>query len=440
MNKYILIKKQIKEHFVLLNKVYDNIECLDKKYLNLEDELFKLNKSISEINISLKETGDIDYPLINIPQSCNGKKHILIVGFFGAFNLGDELMLETLLGYLKEYENKFDFTIMLSENYYCDITRYGAHNFIFYPKNILDLNNFANYFDIMISPGGALLDDVNYSINCKNMTLGTILINLSLRFIEFNKKCILYGLSTNDKITNKEYIEKLKIICEKSDYFSLRDNNSLTTLNNSGIFNDKIRIVDDIVITNNLLILSNKHKKTNNIGLIYVFDNQTYPRILSFTKKLLNYSNKDLMFNIIPFYDYNNNDITFASRLLRDLGNNRISISDPVPKKMVDTLEIINKNDCIISMRYHGTLISNFLHKKVLCINLDTHRHYNNKNNHIYHMYGFEKNIINYSNIEKFGINDYSKLINQKVLPVEVSNFVKEASDKIINILKDIIC
>lgn len=136
----------------------------------------------------------------------NNKKQILICGFYGAINLGDDLMLETLLNYLNQIEN-LEITIMLCDKKNIDITNYGEYNFIHYPTKTNDFAIIAKYFDAVIFGGGALLDDCNYDDNNPVFNLGYILVNLSLEFINFKKTTILYGLSSNKELTNNQYIK-----------------------------------------------------------------------------------------------------------------------------------------------------------------------------------------------------------------------------------------
>ena len=80
------------------------------------------------------------------------------MGFYGAPNLGDELMLETLLQYFPSFKD-VDLTIMLSDNPVYDIGSYPAVNFIHYPKTRYDFNYLAQYFDTLVFGGGAIIDD-----------------------------------------------------------------------------------------------------------------------------------------------------------------------------------------------------------------------------------------------------------------------------------------
>lgn len=180
-----------------------------------------------------------------------GKKKILLVGFYGAPNLDDELMLETLLQYFPSFKD-VDLTIMLSDNPVYDIGSYPAVNFIHYPKTRYDFNYLAQYFDTLVFGGGAIIDDRFFDNNDSYKgELGTILIKLSERFIAWEKQIFCIGLSSIKKFSNTNYINKLSLLIEKADYFSVRDINSFNSLvNQCNCSNKKINIISDIVMAN----------------------------------------------------------------------------------------------------------------------------------------------------------------------------------------------
>lgn len=81
--------------------------------------------------------------MLSLKNNQFNKKKVLICGFYGAFNLGDELMLQTILKNLKNVSN-LEITIMLCDNPYTDTTKYGKCKFIHYPRTRNDLNIIAN--------------------------------------------------------------------------------------------------------------------------------------------------------------------------------------------------------------------------------------------------------------------------------------------------------
>lgn len=174
-------------------------------------------------------------------------KNILLVGFYGAYNLGDELMLQSLLCAMKE-EKKIHITVMLCDNLSYDYTDFPNVSIIHYPKNILDYNILAQQYDYLIWGGGALIDDTQYeSRNVKN--LGNMLLDLSKRFIAFDKKCIMLGLSSNRQISNRSYIDGLRYIVKNSTFFSVRDGYTKEVLMQLEVPKKNIQSISDLVFS-----------------------------------------------------------------------------------------------------------------------------------------------------------------------------------------------
>ena len=155
----------------------------------------------------------------------------------------------------------------------------------------MDYNKLAIEYDSLIFSGGALLDDIDYESK-NEITLGKILVNLSMRFIAFEKRVMLYGLSTNSELKNKEFIEKLNYIVNNSTYFSLRDINSLEVLKKSKINVEKVKIVEDIVWANEfnkVTINEEKNVQKIKIGISYVDYNNNIEELIQLTRNIYKY-------------------------------------------------------------------------------------------------------------------------------------------------------
>ncbi len=397
------------------NEILNQLVNINNKLENYNITLHSEISKISQITNSIYK--EFDYSNLEMNKlmkgNKNNKKQILICGFYGAINLGDDLMLETLLSYLNNIKN-IEITIMLCDKKNIDLTNYGEYNFIHYPTKTDDFNIIAKYFDVVIFGGGALLDDKDYDDDFPIFNLGYILINLSLEFINFNKTTILYGLSSNKKLDNIQYINKLNKIIDKSTVFSLRDVNSLKTLKEAGLNVSKVKIVDDIVLGNELLMnTKKKQNKKIKLGVIYICTDEYYDLLKEYTKEIIDYikNNKnDYEITFIPFYDHMNNDARIYNKIICDFDNDKL-ILHKMPKKMQDLINIFEEQDYIISMRYHATLIANFMNKNVLSIDFVNHRHYFNKIHYIYEKYEFERNNITF--LEKIGDNNFDLLFKK---------------------------
>ena len=322
-----------------------------------------------------------------------------------------------------------------------DITDYPKCKIIHYPKNIIDINTLANYYDTVIIGCGALLDDTDYTLNSNMLSLPTTLINLSYRMITCKKNVILYGLSSSYELNNKEFIRKLNYISSNANYFSLRDTNSLKVLNKCGINTNKIRIVHDLVYTLDYCKYNKtlKNDSCTRVGLIYVCNENNYDKLCELTKNIVKYfkeKKQDYKIVMIPFYEYLNNDTGYYKKIIEYLNDKNIENLE-YTSNVDEVFNTISNLDVCVSMRYHGTLISNMLGVPTLNLLFDIHKHYKNKVGYLYENYGYKNYQVNYSstNSELF-INTFDKLCKlqkNKLLSKQVNT---EANQQIDEVLK----
>jgi len=384
LNQCIAEVKQCSEN----NKteLYDRI-CAVENNLNYYSMIRSIMTENKYINLEL---------LPSILQNNNSKK-ILICGFFGADNLGDELMLQTVLDYIPK-EKHSSVTVMLCDNEEYNYYHLPGVNFIHMPKNKFDCNILAQNFDLLIWGGGALIDDSDYSKDI--LSLNNLVINLSKRFLAFDKSVVALGLSTNKTFSDDNFIKDLGYICERSKYFSLRDENSLALLNSLGITN--ISLMDDLVFYNKAFNKEIFQKSTNEIpiiGIIWICYEDTVELFKNTVNWLINNFNGKCKIKCIPFYDYVNLDSRYYFDIIKDF-ENVIDISvSPYSNDIEKVISEIAETDYMVNMRYHGMLLSGMLNKKSLNICYDTHRHYFNKIDYLTKFFGINNELLFFSEL-----------------------------------------
>ena len=391
-----------------LNEVLENKVTMLKK--DLHSEVLALKKDLHSEVLALREDlRYINFELLNLPKT--DKRKVLIVGFYGAPNLGDELMLETLLQYFESRED-IQITVMLCNNPDYDIRKYKDINFIHYPKNIFDINSIAGYFDTIIFGGGAIIDDGLYDKSNPNYDdLGTILIDLSTKSILWGKKLYCIALSSNTELKNKDFIDSLSYIIENAKHFSIRDENSLQTLSNLGFEMEGVVSTNDIALGNKDIKQVNikNDGKLRNIGVNLICNSETISILKIFLDKIIVLSRGKANINLIPFYDYHNNDIHFYNELIKNNKYKDIKIT-PFPKTMKGLIKVLRKQDCIISMRYHCSLLSLAIGIPTQTISYDIHKHYPNKINYLMKLLGGGEKAISFLKIkERSYIPRYNK-------------------------------
>ena len=439
-NNIIELNKKINKIEIDFNNINEKCDILTKKAELLESEMSNFNNNFNLMLNFIKEQNKYsNLEMLTLDNNVK-KKRVLLMGFYGAPNLGDELMLEVIVSKLKKINN-IDLTVMLSENREFDITNYPSLKIIHYPKSILDINILANYFDTVIVGGGALLDDSDYDYYNNQLTLSNSLINICYRMIQFNKQTILYGLSTSNTFSNEEYLAKLDYIFKNCTYISLRDTNSLEVLKKYKIDVSRVKIVDDLVFC----CKENKNyvkKKSNfiTIGIDFICKYENYDMLKNCVNWLCDYlydNNVKYKILLIPFYEYQKNDSLFYNKLKNELKNDNVFILDYLCK-----FENIKKEfstiDYMINMRYHGSILAYLFSIPSLNIIFDVHNHYLNKMNYLFNNYNFNTCKINFSQLNK---NDFLRLLNELFNKISVSfdqNITKRANNQLNSILGEV--
>lgn len=413
LNQCIAEVKQCSEN----NKteLYDRI-CAVENNLNYYSMIRSIMTENKYINLEL---------LPSILQNKNSKK-ILICGFFGADNLGDELMLQTVLDYIPK-EKHSSVTVMLCDNEEYNYYHLPGVNFIHMPKNKFDCNILAQNFDLLIWGGGALIDDSDYSKDI--LSLNNLVINLSKRFLAFDKSVVALGLSSNKQLNNSDYIKELKYVVENSKFFSIRDEISLNLLNSLGITN--LTLIDDLVLYNKSLnkeFATNEVRKTPNIGIIWICYEDTEELFKELISCLLEKFQNNCKITCIPFYNYTSADIRYYNRMLKKMENTENVTVLPYTNDLDKLISEISDADYMVNMRYHGMLLSCLLNKRTLNICYDSHRHYCNKIHYIAQLFDLYSDLYSFSELKENPKNLKIRFSNpspQKIQHLETSDIKK---------------
>ncbi|MBQ3409050.1 MAG: polysaccharide pyruvyl transferase family protein [Clostridia bacterium] len=358
-----------------INNCYDKIDRISNENNNnkfeIQKELSKLQQYVNQYKYCNSEIQGI--------ANDKKKKNILIVGFYGAPNLGDELMLETILDYLENIDNK-EIMVMIADNPNYNIDKYKDVKFIHYPLCVSDFNILADKYDYIVFGGGAIIDDTQYQKEKSyQYDLGTILIKLAIRAIAFHKKVVCIGLSSCKHIKNDEYLKKLRHIIENSTIFTVRDKYTKNYLKE--VLGEDI---DRHVLVTNDIVFSNKEirghirkcedilKEKKNIGIVYISNDNNKEKLKLLIKSVKSQI-KDARINLIPFYDYDNCDTKFYKAIQEEETDCNV---EKYPENMEELISIYKKNDIIIGMRYHAILLAYIFNIPCIPICYDIHEHY----------------------------------------------------------------
>ena len=386
------------------SKIEEDIKLLNEKTHNLEKRLDTIEQLIRDgLYNSVEDRGYLssEYIFNALPRS--QKKKILVCGYYGARNCGDELMLQAILKSVDT--DKYDVTILLSVNHSLDSSYYYPYHVLHYPKKVDDCRYLAENYDAIVWGGGAVLDDSYYEYRGVNNDLAYVLFTITLLMLRMRKEAYIFGVSANRTLQNKKAIQDLQYIVNNATYFSLRDTNSKSTLESAGIVTSNIDIIDDLALSLDFSnsSQSNKNGTTVNIGAVLMSATRDDPGISTIIKNIAlagrdYYKSKRIHLRLIPFFDqyhFDNELYSNAIKNIDDASMDGIAISIEEQDFSPATISrVFSECDIIVSMRYHATLIAGgVLNRKVLSINQgNTHRHYYNKQKYIKDKY--VKNLI----------------------------------------------
>lgn len=164
---------------------------------------------------------------------------IVISGYYGFANAGDEAMLTAIIKALRGTEDKVQLTV-ISGNPLVTAARHevkSIHRFA--PFSIISE---IKSCDLLLSGGGSLLQDVT-----SRKSLLYYLSVLALGWL-FNKKVMLFAQGIGP--IRDELLRRLtKFVCGKADLITVRDIDSLAELQKIGVQPEKVHLTADSVLT-----------------------------------------------------------------------------------------------------------------------------------------------------------------------------------------------
>ena len=164
---------------------------------------------------------------------------IVISGYYGFANAGDEAMLAAIVKALRSTENSVKLTV-ISGNPQITAAKYSVssiHRF-----NPLEIFLSLYSCDLLLSGGGSLLQDVT-SKRSLLYYLSILAMGLLL-----GKKVMLYAQGIGP--IHSGLLRKLtKVVCSRVDLITVRDQDSLYELRHIGIPAEKVQLTADAVLT-----------------------------------------------------------------------------------------------------------------------------------------------------------------------------------------------
>lgn len=431
-----------------LSGIIEKIKYINRKILSIDEKQLKsieleweISKQLARNEKLLLETKQeyqeykeqfqyVNLEYLKIPR--NMQKNYLLVGFYGAINLGDELMLQKLYSDFSDIKNNL--YVMMCDNTDLDVFKYPGMNIIHYPKTKFDYNYLADIFDGVIFGGGAIIDDDCYQKkDSYQYDLGRIFVELSLAFLSKEKKVHAIGVSTNQEIVNNEYKEKLNYIINRSTSFSVRDQYSQKVLETIG--KCRISLIQDVVLTHTFNYVPEVHDGKERIGIIWICQDNLRDNLIKLIEHINTlYHSNEVEIYLIPFYNYRNCDINFYKNICEFLRYDNIHVSE-MSYSFREISERVNECNLIISMRYHGALLGLMHGRYTVALLYNEHKHYYNKMTDLFEKYRCGENL--FTSIEQ--LKSIFPVSADKKKKENYIQFNNEAYNSIIkNIIKEV--
>lgn len=435
LNCYGSLDKRLDNSEALISELNKQIAQLVNLNTQMADRLNTLERQNEDIKTCI--TRKLCYTNLEYSSKFADKSpDILIAGWYGAENFGDELMLSTLLSNIPEGALQ-RIAVLLWDNYtyprdLIDLRVTVLH----YPNSTWEIDQLASHFSTLVWGGGAIVDDSQYNSNPDNFNTGNLFIRLSETMISRGKRVICLGLSSNDKLDNLEYITKLDEIVSKSEFFSLRDPNSFQTFSEAGVDTTRVQLCEDVAFAcGELELLPRYHVHSKNGTIRIALVPLSTPSLLNHYVQTLNAfigstkgNTAEFDFYLIPFLNDKGHD-TYYCNYIVDKVTDASHLHVAQYARSVRDLHL-NMFDAVISYKYHSALIALIQGTPTLCIYDERHPHYKNKMSHLTHLFGVDKNLLSVTALDELAPQiNLCNLIQSLELPKERNDLLENQRD-----------
>ena len=279
-------------------------------------------------------------------------KKVVISGYYGADNFGDETILETIINRLKNFNANIT---VFSTNPEKTAKTYNVESVKSF--SLSKVIGTIMQSDILISGGGSLLQDAT---STKSLFYYLFIIFIAQLF----KKDVIIFAQGIGPISNKFGETLTKKLLKKCKWISVRDDKSLFLLRGWGL---KPELVCDPLYS--LEITSSQPE--NKIGVqLRSFKTLSEKLLITLANRIaIDFPDKDI--EIYSFQDSNDLEICkhFESLLLSV--NNNLKTTVIYGKTPKEIIKLMANLDYMIAMRYHAILIALKYGIKTLAINYD---------------------------------------------------------------------
>lgn len=280
-------------------------------------------------------------------------KNILISGYYGFDNFGDEAILGVLINKLKEL-NTGEIRVLSKSPKKTSSLYYVASTFFF---NLFEVVSRIKKCDVLVSGGGSLLQDVT---SLKSLLYYLWVINTALFF---RKKVIIFAQGIGP-IRNKLGQILTKNTLKKCSVVTVRDEKSLFLLRGWGV---KVDLVCDPLFDLPLV----RSIPSGKVGVQLRGFKTVTDKLLVKLAEQINKEFFDKEIEIYSFQDSLDLEVCRKFEAILRLINPVINMKLISNQTSQEILEKISKLDYLVAMRFHANLIALKYGIKTLAISYD---------------------------------------------------------------------
>ncbi len=284
-------------------------------------------------------------------------KKLLLAGYYGFGNLGDEAILEMTLNQIFEITGRENITV-LSGSKITTSKKYNVNTIDRY--NVFSILNALMHSNVLIFGGGSLLQDVT-----SNRSIYYYLFLIRLAKLMNNKVVMLsQGIGP---IVNKKSIKAVKNTLSLVDYITVRDKYSKEFLEALGVYEKKIFLSTDPVID----IRKNepvKHEKQSVKKVCFSLrnwkDSDVSIKISEVAEKLID---SGIECHFIPFYY--KEDLLLINEVEEILGSKAVYYKKRLTTG--DAFDIIKTMDVMVGVRLHSLIFAAAANVPIVAVSYD---------------------------------------------------------------------
>jgi polysaccharide pyruvyl transferase CsaB len=277
-------------------------------------------------------------------------KKILISGYYGFDNFGDDAILHTLLHNIKTNISNSQISV-ISKNPVKIKQKYNINSV--YTFNYMAILKHIITSDLFISGGGSLLQDVT--------SFKSLIYYLSLIFLAklFNVKTYVYAQGIGP-INNKLGRVLTGFILKKVNLITVRDQQSKDFLDKLGISSiltaDPVWCFEEENLDKHLILEPQKIKVGVQLRDWSLLNDQKLESIANSLK--LNFADQKYQIILISLQD--SKDLVIAQKLEKFLKSKNPELNVKLINKLslFDSISLISQLDYLIAMRYHAGLVA----------------------------------------------------------------------------------